>query len=86
MNQYQLQYAVDVLRYLRGEAEATKGMIDYVVNEVMPELKAWDFGLKDSEVHEAEDELERLAQEERDDDPGDVGYLRRKDAMEARHD
>lgn len=103
MNQYQLQYAVDVLRYMRGDISPTEAMVEYVCeryadeipystltgdNETVDEwivnrrLIAEDFGLTIEQVHEAEDELARLDAMERNDDPGDVGYLRRKDAME----
>lgn len=88
MNQYQLQYAVDVLRYLRGEIEATKAMIEHVAEDkefdffAERALTAEDFGLTIEQVHEAEDELARLDAMERNDDPGDVGYLRRKYALE----
>lgn len=103
MNQYQLQYAVDVLRYLRGDAEATPAMIEHIIESSAPDipygtlkgrtgtveqwmadrsLTAEDLGLTIEQVHEAEDELARLDAMEHDDDPGDVGYVMRKAAME----
>lgn len=106
MNQYQLKYAVDVLRYLRGDINATDAMIEHVIENSAPDipygtlkgrtgtveqwmadrsLTAEDFGLSEADVHEAEDELGCIAEAEAyraDDDPGNVGYVMRKDAME----
>lgn len=106
MNPIRLRYAMDVVRYLRGDAEATDTMIEHICEryvDVIPyttlngddstvdewmagrELDFDDFGLTIAEMHEAEDELGCIAEAEasmRDDDPGNVGYVMRKAAME----
>lgn len=106
MNAIRLKYAMDVVRYLRGDADATDAMIEHIIESSSPEipygtlkgrtgtveqwmadrnLTADDFGLTDAEAHEAEDELGCIAEAEAyrtDDDPGSVGYVMRKDAME----
>ena len=106
MNQYQLKYAMDVLRYLRGDINATDAMIEHICERYVDEipyttlngddstvdewmadrnLTAEDFGLTEADVHEAEDELGCISEAEAarlDDDPGNVGYVMRKAAME----